>query len=290
MRRIFLLLLLCPLFSLGQKLNVFTPDGKRINFREGASIRNILDSLGEAETSSYSDAQYDAVFFKRLSTKPIMAITSNPAKIPGLIASYKKKYYSYLNDHSYYFDLKDMMKSGTLTQEYLIGVFGEPTAKVPNEDGSESWIFKKYNAKVDFSEKVAKAVDVVNYRDIEKNQLAIGYYNVTGTDNTIGFETSLHNYGDKTIKYAYITVTAKNPVQDKIGTKTLQAIGPIKPGKGGSYSFETVFYSRAAKYLFMENIKIQYMDGTVKIIPKAAINDIKIRDWEEEGSRTLDDE
>ena len=39
----------------------------------------------------------------------------------------------------------------------------------------------------------------------------------------------------------------------------------------------------------IENIKIEYMDGTIKLISKSDASNIQVKNWEEEGSRSLED-
>jgi len=276
--------------QLSNECNAYYPNGKKINLTFN-TIKDLLDTLGIKETENYNN-KYGIVYFKRLSNKPIFILffkQNYPTKIKEIIASYNQPYYKYLNSYDYYFDLKDMIKKGSLTKDYLKDIFNEPDIKEQNEDGSEFWVFKNYNVKIIFNNDIAQSADVINYKAIKRNGLSISTFDVTGSDYTIGFDISLSNFGNKTIKYVFITVTSTNPVHDKVGTKTVKAVGPIKPDETGSYEFEDIIYSTTAKYLSIDNVKIQYMDGTIKLISKSDVQNIRIQDWEEVGNRTIDD-
>ncbi len=77
------------------------------------------------------------------------------------------------------------------------------------------------------------------------------------------------------IKYIWFTFVAFNPVNDPIKDgisgkleKTVQGIGPIEYGDRGTYNFEDVFYSNVIETMRVNQIKIQFFDGTVKIITR----------------------
>lgn len=289
-KQFFIVVLLLSTFRVYGQFNAYYPNGKKITIKFN-TIKALLDSLGVQETEGYSH-KYGHVYFKRLSNIPVFILffeKEQPEKIKEIISSYNSKYNEYLFSYSYYFDLKDMIKGHTLTQEYLLGVFKEPDIKEKNEEGKEYWVFNTYNLKVTFDLNLASSFDVVNFKAFKRNQLSITSFEVTGSDYSIGFNISISNLNRKTIKYAFITVTATNPVDDKVGTKTVKAIGPIKQSDVGSYEFDNIIYSSTAKYLSIDLIKIQYMDGTIRTIPKSEIQYIRLMDWEEYGKRTIED-
>ncbi len=270
------------------QFSAYYPDGKKVKIKF-QTIKQLLDSLEISETERYHHILGE-VYFKRLSDKPIFVLFPDkeyPLKIRGIISSYN--YSKYLYSYSYYWDLNDMIKKGTLTKEYLQDVFKDPDTIGHDDDGSEYWIYRNYNTKIIFEGDNAKSADVINYKALLRNELAVGSFDITGTDYAIGLDISLTNYSKKTIKYAFITVTATNPVHDKIGTKTVKAVGPIKPSETASYEFNDIIYSRTAKYLTIDNIKLQYMNGAIKIIPKNEVKNIRVMDWAEYGNRTIDD-
>ena len=77
---------------------------------------------------------------------------------------------------------------------------------------------------------------------------------------------TFYNPTKKTIKYIYVTVTGYNPVNDRVGTKTLTCVGPILPDESGSYSFKHVFYSSTMSAAKITGLRVQYMDKSVKIV------------------------
>lgn len=84
--------------------------------------------------------------------------------------------------------------------------------------------------------------------------------------------TIINPYKQK-IKYLWITFQAFNAVDDIIrdgftgkSETTVKGIGPIEYGDKGSYSFESVIYSKVINAMKVKQIKIQFFDGTVKVI------------------------
>jgi len=284
---ILLILLLIVSTSMIANYNVYLPDGRKIEVRFN-NIAQLLDSLKITEVELYNH-KLGGVYFKKLSNNPIFIIFYDkeyPSKIKEMIASYDYK--KYLDSYSYYYDLNDMIKKGTLTKEYLYDVFEDPDSKGEDDEGLQYWIFKKFNVKITFKDDMPSLANVINYNAIQKNGLAISTFEVTGSDATIGFDIGVINFASRSIKYIFITVIVENPVKDKIATKIVKAIGPIKTGDPGSYEFEDIVYSKLAKYLYIENIKIQYMDSSIKLIPKSEIGNIRIKDWEKIGHTIID--
>lgn len=282
-KKLIALLFVCSIAGFSQ-VNAYGPDGKKI-VNDFKTIGELLDSLGVKERTIHIQDDV-SVYYKKLTNKAICIIgLNNPKKIKKILSSYD--YDEYLNSYSYYYDLKSMMEESKLTEQYLNEVFGPASEIIKGEDKRETWIYKNHNAKIEFYNHHVYSVNVINYKVIEKNNLAINSYEVNGEDYSIGFEISVTNFNVKTIKYIYITVTAKNPVKDKVGTRTVTAIGPIEYFQSGSYEFENVFFSNTAQYLNIDQIKIQYMDGSKKTIPKTEIDKITLVDWEEYGNRRI---
>ncbi|MBM3713521.1 MAG: hypothetical protein FJW56_08835 [Actinobacteria bacterium] len=290
MKKIFTFLALISLQPiLLAQINAYYPDGKQIknNCKTINELKNLLDEK-YTSSHSYNDIR---VYYKKLTNKPIFVLDITSFKNSIKYENIKKAissfdYDNYINSFSYYYDLREMMKDSSLTKDYLLSAFGKPDEASIDERDWETLIYKNHNAKIVFKDGFPISVDVINYKAIKKNELRIEYFNVTGSDYTIGFSISLSNLSNKTIKYVFITVTATNPVDDKVGTKTVKAIGPIYSNYSGSYEFEDIIYSRSAKYLSIDNIKLQYMDGTVKNISKRDTKNIQLQDWEEVGNRT----
>lgn len=104
-------------------------------------------------------------------------------------------------------------------------------------------------------------------------------YDVIGNDYSIGLNFNVLNNSKKTIKYLYLTLQAFNPVNDPVGgVKKITAIGPIEKGVNSTYKFENIVYSSIATSISLLSLKIQYMDGSTKIIPKSLLYDLMLSD------------
>ncbi|MCX2473562.1 hypothetical protein OQZ33_04375 [Pedobacter sp. MC2016-05] len=260
------------------QFTAYYPSGKKIPYKL-SSINNMKDSLGIKDVDVV-DNPYGTVLYKKLTNVPVFLFfhkRDDLTKLPLMLKAYD--YQKHINSYSYYYDIKKMIDSGVLTKSYLINSFGQPTSKYLNDDNQEVWIFKKNNARIKFNDTIANQVDIINYKTIDTHKLAITDFSVTGEDYSIGFDITFSNLSTKTIKYLYINVTAKNPVKDVVGTKMVRAIGPIKPNESSLYNFENTFFSSTAEYLHINSIKIQYMDGSVKLLTKSQVDSIKITDW-----------
>ncbi len=74
----------------------------------------------------------------------------------------------------------------------------------------------------------------------------------------------------KKMKYVWFTFHAYNAVDDMIsgGIKTAKGIGPVEYGDYGSWSFDNVFFSKVIDHIRINQIKIQFFDGSYKVISK----------------------
>lgn len=86
-------------------------------------------------------------------------------------------------------------------------------------------------------------------------------------------EVEVINPWKQKIKYIWFTLIAHNPVGDLVKDgfsgatyKTVKGIGPIEYSASGSYKFESVFYSKVIETMTVKTIKIQFFDGSIKII------------------------
>ena len=282
---LFLLLLLVPTYGFSQ-FNIYLPNGKKLPYKN-ISINGLTDSLKLKKVEGVSNP-YGEVFYKKLTNIPVFLLFSKKddvTKIPAMLKFYN--YNKYIYSYSYYFDLKSMMQDKSLTKEYLLEAFGKPSATIQEGEKKESWVFKNNNAKIEFDNDSIAKVDVINYKAYELHKLAITNFEITGEEYSLGFDISILNLNKKTIKYIFLTVTAVNPVDDKIGTKTVRAIGPVRQNQSSTYNFENIFYTSTGEYLILDQIKIQFMDGSVKQLNKGQIRSLTSNDWEEIGNRTL---
>ncbi len=109
-----------------------------------------------------------------------------------------------------------------------------------------------------------------------------------------GLVFEILNTNKKTIKYIWITVTGRNRVGDivtELGkrNKTVQIIGPINYFTRSSVEFENVWHTDLVSEVDINSIKIQYMDGSIKMItnPKRII--LTEKELEYYNSSTKDD-
>ena len=91
------------------------------------------------------------------------------------------------------------------------------------------------------------------------------------TDGT-GFSVSVVNLSEKIIKYISFTVVGYNPVKDVVRGRpgkspyiTVRGVGPINPREGGEYDWEYLWFTDLVETHKISLVKIQYMDGSVKI-------------------------
>ncbi|WP_244939817.1 energy transducer TonB [Kaistella daneshvariae] len=108
--------------------------------------------------------------------------------------------------------------------------------------------------------------------ETEKYGLGFVKYNATSGYSSTGASFKIFNPSKKTIKYIWFTVAGENPVEDLVKLSngnyytTLKGIGPIESYGFGSWEFEHVWFTDIIEYLRISNIKIQYMDGSVRTV------------------------
>lgn len=114
---------------------------------------------------------------------------------------------------------------------------------------------------------------------IKKCELkGIGVFSFSSADASeytegTGMEMTFYNPTKKIIKYVHATVVGYNAVNDPViesgkTSHTLKCIGPINPGEDGTYNFDYVWFTDIVEMAKLTSIKVQYMDGTEKIISK----------------------
>lgn len=108
--------------------------------------------------------------------------------------------------------------------------------------------------------------------ETEKYGLGFVKYNATSGYSFTGASFKIFNPSKKTIKYIWFTVAGENAVEDLVKLPggnyytTLKGIGPIESYGFGSWEFEHVWFTDIIEYLRISNIKIQYMDGSVRTV------------------------
>jgi len=124
---------------------------------------------------------------------------------------------------------------------------------------------------------VTKVLDKIYLKYAENNLVlwnwSWSYENEYSRSVDVNF--TIKNPYRKKIKYVWVSFRAFNPVDDPVKDgisgkleKTVQGIGPIEYRSQASYNFESVFYSKVIGKMRITMIKIQFFDGTTKIINK----------------------
>lgn len=85
------------------------------------------------------------------------------------------------------------------------------------------------------------------------------------------FDFKIINLSNKTIKYINFNIIGFNSVEDKVfergsAIKSVKGIGPIKKDESAVFEFKYVWFTDLVETFKVVSIKIQYMDGSVKII------------------------
>jgi len=89
----------------------------------------------------------------------------------------------------------------------------------------------------------------------------------------VNIDITVLNPFKKRIKYIWFTFRAYNPVDDPVKDGisgkieiTTKGIGPIEYGDKADYNFDNVFYSKVITKMKITAIKIQFFDGSAKVI------------------------
>lgn len=116
---------------------------------------------------------------------------------------------------------------------------------------------------------------------------AASIFDVSEHTEGTGFDVTVYNSGKKTIKYVVFSVTGfnavKDPVRDRVRnttTLTLRGIGPIEPGETASYSKDYMWMTDVVQYFRIDRIKLEYVDGTSKVISDAKSIQISAEHYE----------
>lgn len=109
------------------------------------------------------------------------------------------------------------------------------------------------------------------------------FYDQSEYTNGTSARVTVYNPTRKTIKYVWFNFIAYNAVGDKVidpaskkSLITRQGIGPIESNESGAYDFEYVWFTDIVHTAKIASIKVQYMDGTEKLITN--IDAIKLSD------------
>ena len=98
-----------------------------------------------------------------------------------------------------------------------------------------------------------------------------GIYDESEYTEGTSFSCTIENLSNKTVKYISFSLVGYNAVGDKVSergvfTKVVKGIGPLEKGASGAYEFDYVWFTDLVETFDIVSIKIQYMDGTIKVI------------------------
>ena len=266
--------------SVYAQLYVYSPDGNFIFKSASDSLSVIYDSLHiDADTRSVVMNEGCFIVFNFLTGKRLAIISvekfTNKVVTSSIIKWYDKQIPTYFFSATYLKGFYSLFEKRVLTPKYLVSTFGQPDNK-EMDSGKEVWSFNTHNIRAHISGATINLLELINFDSVQKYMLGVSLSLNTENKYSIGFGCKLENHSTKTIKYAYITVAAKNPVHDIIATKTFTAVGPITPNSSSTFDFDNAFYSKTASFVDWVKLKIQYFDGTVKTLSKKEIANISI--------------
>lgn len=262
MKKLLLILLLFPSLVYAQVEAVKKFDDYKFPFKFSCIIGvTTYAEVGNEFTNKYYPAFTNSV---HLSRKVIM--------IGGIF----KRKDSYNNERTYYaacfHDREFYIKADEVELSDNFKSCLDTLATMPDSIRENFWRWTKDFAK-SFNDK--RLEDIYN---LKKEHASYGLSMLDwGFSDTSEYTegTSVHfrflNPTKKRIKYIYVNLYGANRVGDKIyergkSLKTLKFIGPIEPEEIGSVNEDYVWFTDLVDQVKITSIKVQYMDGTVKII------------------------
>lgn len=179
-----------------------------------------------------------------------------------------------LNNESYYIEKDNLTIVSTNFYEQYNGFSDSQKEKFKNKalDASNYIRAELLTNTLNFINKCnSKGLCIINWNLNDESEYTEG----------TGINVKVLNPTKKTIKYIWFTYVGYNPVNDKVvdrlkGTSAIQvkAVGPIKPEESGTYNFEYVWHTDLVETAKLIQVKIQYLDGTFKLISDS--NSIKM--------------
>lgn len=260
--------------SIGQ-YHVYKPNGDST----GLFVVNEYQLADKVDLGHYRTEKIgeNRIAFVRFSDSALYLLSKKrlaPDAVKGVFKSYR--FTNYLKSFDYRYELGQLFQKEAIDEANIKNVFGEPDySTLENRTGKLTWF--RYNLTVEFLAGMVSEVRVYDHSAAMNAKIGFPAFTVTGTDYSIGFEISVDNWAQKTIKYAYFTVDILNAVDDKLATKTLTGVGPVEFGGIGSWNFESVLFSKSADKIILKQVKILYKDGTTRTLLKDQISSLRGR-------------
>jgi len=242
----------------------------QLNAQVGNSIKSLIDTsfvLGIINNDTFAGdtiSDYCSVGFDKSLSAGTIVFVSGAKKCKKSYSS-DDFYEIYYRNKKYYIDREkvDIKDYGfddfiNLSEEQASS-FRERTAIL-----SASIYFKELNSVFDFLKNCkSKGLAIIEWSYYDESEYTEG----TSVDITI------YNPTNKKIKYLWFNFIGYNPVNDRVidyrtgkSLLTRKAVGPIEKEETGSYEFSYVWMTDAVEKVKIASIRVQYMDGTEKII------------------------
>ncbi len=237
-------------------VNLF--DSSNCNIKLVGSFQGTADEYYVAD-AFYCTVQKTAIYtvyyksdFKFLKTWDI----SNAKQLDSQLVLFK----------NYYPNSKERMQ--------LVKYFSDSIQAKKDKEEAEKFRIKEIQQKKEL-DSLLKVKEALLKNAREKNIVLVdwtwGYENEYSS--SVDFHAKIVNPYKQRIKYISFTFSATNPVGDPALDKftgkrsvTLRGIGPVEYGDFGEWDFEDAFYCRTVESIKISTIKIQFFDGTIKVI------------------------
>lgn len=256
-----------------QKNDWYWADGRGkcdIDTTKYKTIDSFKDYYGDQGLAVSVNTTVGLVYYIPLTHQPIAVLASSKSEYDQALSEFSKEKYTYYFPFEY--DFKNLQKL-SYDKEKIVKLLGEPISTVDDEGVYERLYYNKFYIQFIKSGLGNSYLDKfvrLKFDGARKNSLGITDFGINlsdlDDDYVTGFRATYWNFSKKKIKYIYTTITALNAVDDVIQRKTLTSIGPIEPEDAGSYSFDKAFFSKLIESIRISQLKIQYFDGTTKIL------------------------
>lgn len=265
-RTVILTLLILIVFQFVKAEN-FRPDST-IVFAYTSTYSSIYDSISNNCIEHYSSTN--------IPKGEVVVLTGYKQCVKKGFSGRANYYEIYFRGDTYYLNEKDLKFTEDVNYIDLL-------SSLSDEDYNKFRVHSLRSGLVLWRDELEKLITFFN---TTKNKgLAIIRWNIFDvseyTEGT-GIRFRITNPTKKTIKYISFTVRGYNPVNDPVRAKdgnysyTLRGVGPMAPEESATYEWDYIWFTDIVKSAKITSIKIQYMDGTIKLIEN--VNSITMSD------------
>lgn len=192
---------------------------------------------------------------------------------------YSKRFFEFIVDNKNYLIESRLVTTTNKNKWDIISLMTPEEIDSLKFTASKAW---KENLEADLKERSeelrVKKLDTLavgNFLEKTKPQgltvLKFSCYDESEYTKGTGVKVRIYNPSKKTIKYVWFSFSGYNTVGDRVSSRgksliTTRGIGPIRPDEEGSYEYEYVWFTDIVESVKLTFIKLQYMDGTFKLI------------------------